>query len=255
MTLIYFTNTKKKKSIKANYISRELVLDFKGENLEKKTLTKKNAKRYNKCDTCTNWIVENDNDTIFYNLNVKYIKIPPTLASKATGIGFKKDSILIESIVWKDSNTTINYNICDLKFVSWNRINYFTFTPDFRYEHSNLKYACKKYLGYYIIKNEASLIRYSSVIINDASLKLHEISFQIPLSVYSSKKTITIPEYCVEIDSKKIMIPKFNRPKHFRIAMMEILHKDKNLVDRIKNKEFEYKDIEEIIAIYNRRIE
>jgi len=31
------------------------------------------------------------------------------------------------------------------------------------------------------------------------------------------------------------MIPKWNRAKHFRIAMMEVLHQDKKLVERINN--------------------
>ncbi len=69
---------------------------------------------------------------------------------------------------------------------------------------------------------------------------------------YSNR--VTVSEYAIEIDSKRIMIPRWNRTKHFRIAMMEVLHKDKELVERIKNKEFEYEDIEGIIKIYNRNL-
>jgi len=186
-------------------------------------------------------------DTIFYNLNVKYVKIPLPASFICLVYRFKEDSALIESVVWKDSNTTINYNICDLKFASWNGVNYFTFKPDFRYEHSNVRYMCERYLGYYAIKNKTSLIRYSSVY---ESQKVYSNS--VP---YLSSYIRTTPEYCIEIGSERIMIPRWNRRKHFRIAMMEVLHKDKKLVERIKNKEFEYEDIEKIINIYNQDIE
>lgn len=66
-----FYQYKKKKNIKTDYISRELVLDFQGENIESITVSKKDVKRHNKCDTCTNWIVDQDNDTIYHNLIVK----------------------------------------------------------------------------------------------------------------------------------------------------------------------------------------
>ncbi|PCI97182.1 MAG: hypothetical protein COB15_08225 [Flavobacteriales bacterium] len=220
-----FYQYKKKKNIKTDYISRELVLDFRGDNLENITVSKKDVKRYSKCDTCTNWIVDQDNDTIFYNLVIKYIENPPSTRFNILGLGYKKDSTLIESIKWKDRTTTILYNICEIKSVSWNGINYFTFKPDFRYEHSNVKYMCEKYLGYYEVKSKVSLIRFTSVYESQDVNMTHSLSSSIKTS----------PEYCIEIGSDKIMIPKWNRAKHFRIAMMEVLHQDKKLVERIKN--------------------
>jgi len=251
-----FYQYKKKKNIKTDYISRELVLDFRGDNLENITVSKKDVKRYNKCDTCTNWIVDKDNDTIYHNLVIKYIKPSHLLTSTHINMfetGYKKDSTLIESITWKDPTTTIHYNICEIKSASWNGVNYFKFKPDFRYEHSNVKYMCEKYLGYYEVKNKVSLIRFTSIY---ESQDIHmNVNGGLDVARSSSSSIKTSPEYCIEIGSDKIMIPRRNRAKHFRIAMMEVLHQDKKLVERIKNKEFEYEDIVEIINIYNQNME
>jgi hypothetical protein len=255
-----FYKYKKKRHIKTTYISRSLILDFKGNDLKELTIKREDLDRYKKCDTCQNWLVDKDGDTIFYNLVVKYMKIPSFTLSSMTEFGSERDSSLIESIAYEDSTTFINYNICEVQYISWEGRNYFTFKPDYRYDHHNLKYQCENFLGFYLVKNSVSLIRYSSVyenvnsnIYKNTNGLIHNESSR-ELSMSYSKSIKTTPEYCIEIDNLRIMIPKKNREKHFRIAIMEVLHKDKKLVERIKNKEFEYEDIEEIIKIYNQNL-
>jgi hypothetical protein len=256
-----FYQYKKKKNIKTDYISRELVLDFQGENIENITISKKDVKMYDKCDTCTNWIVNQNDDTIYHNLIVRYLKM---------------DSTLIKTISWKDLTTSILYKSSDFKSVYWNGVNYFPITPDYRYDYSDLIYNSDVFLGYYLIKNKASLIRYTSAYqfgtILPPSQRFKSYKLYHKRTKFTPKNTILdhlvidqksilykpikyTPEYCIEIDSQTIKIPIRNRRKHFRIAMMEVLHKDKKLVERIKNKEFEYEDIEKIINIYNQNIE
>lgn len=229
-----FYQFKKKKNIKTSYIAKNMVLDFTSTNLKSVTVKRKEFEIYNKCDTCTNWIIDSYGDTIFYNLDVKYAR---------------KEEKLIEYVRWSDSVSSQKFTSCDIKEAYWNGIKYFSISPDLRYETTTSPiYNCNEFLGYYVIQDETSLIKYASYFKSYNSN--NGFSSPTATGTVSAFGTLeTAPEYCVEIFSNIIKIPKIN--KHFRITMMNLLYKDSDLVSRLENKEFKYQDIEEVIKIYN----
>jgi len=66
-----FYQYKKKRTKKSAFISRNLVAKFSGDKIESITIKRKDLDRYRKCDTCSNWIVYQNNDTMYYNLSIK----------------------------------------------------------------------------------------------------------------------------------------------------------------------------------------
>ena len=232
-----FYQYKNKKNIKSTYISKEQIKEMKGPNVELAKLKNVDDKYYNNCDTCNNWITLFSDDTIYYDLNIKFIKASPRL---------------IKSFTFSTPYSSSFFYSCDIKEASWNNIYYFTFQPDLRFESSTShRYLCDNFLGYYIVKDKVSLIKYTS---HTRETKTNFQNLPFPngggtIHGYYSG-SLTEPDFCIEIDSKRFKIPKNNR--QFKLAIKNLLYKDAELIEKIENRELKYDDVEEIVNIYNR---
>lgn len=216
-----FYEYKKKRKTKADYISRDLVLDFNSAKLDDVVFKPTASSFYQKCDTCENYIVLFSNDTIYYDLEIHRFE--------------QSQHILQVCYLSPSSFTTyIPYN---LKSMFWDGIEYtpISLTDDdlakMRY-HTFYHTAQKKHLGFYVIKGKASLI---------------EFSYLVNSSYYY--RSFLIMKILLEINNERIVVPMGENA--FIWILRYYLKDNPELILRIENRELGYDDIEEIIKIYN----
>ncbi|MBD79001.1 MAG: hypothetical protein CL840_08790 [Crocinitomicaceae bacterium] len=228
-----FYKYKKGKKTKTAYIPKEQVLRYDGLELESVTLSLSNSKMYSKCDTCENWFsahVDNSPDSnkrAYNDLTVRFLKA---------------DTTLIESISWTGQYGVRKFGSCDVNEAYWNGRKYFTVYLDLRYEPNLLRrYSCNHFLGYYVIKGDISLIKYAS-----SYLTNQYRNHGIPMATNEVEKTNR--EYCIEIDSVRIKIPR--KDDQFRAAIKELFHHDDFLIHGLEKYQWTYDDIERIVKLY-----
>jgi len=217
-----FYEYKNKRRIKSDYISRELVLDFKSTKLDEVSFKMLESRVFKDCDTCENFVVLFSDDTIYYNIVIHRFE--------------HTNHILYVSYLRPNSST--NYYAKDLKSIYWDGIEFTHISlsdKDIKLLRNDFlfKKFLIEWLGVYIIKGNASLI---------------EISYITSSYPYSVPFLVKI--YLLEVNKERIVVPKYE--KGFVYILKTYLKDNPELIARIKNLELGFSDIEEIIQIYNK---
>lgn len=222
-----FFNFKKKKKIKSNYISREQVLSYESSN--QKTLKIIGRTEYPKCDTCSNYIVLNSGDTIFYGIKLNYLI---------------EDKKLINSISINSNSYTL-YGNEDILSVKWENIDY-TRIILCNQDRISLYDRSKAYrlyqddwLGYEIVEGKIPLMIFGYS------------GMRIILLPFMTQDPIISYDYCIKINDQYKLVP--IEKKEFQSFAQQYFSDKKDLIEDIENGVLTRDNIEKILQIYNQK--
>lgn len=228
-----------KKRIKKTFIAKDEVRFFGGKKLEKVTFNEEDFAVHHQCDPAGNWILLNSGDTVCESLEASH---------------HKKDVMAIKHFTIHHSGNLRTFTSCEVKHAKWGETEYFLIYPSYTYARQLKEdQVCNRQLGAYVIRDSISLMKYTTTIdeVVWTSTMVPAADVNQPSTVVPSHqftRTKVSVEYCLQIDGIETHLP---RGKAFREAICELLQNDPELVALIKEKKYNFSNLEQIIIIAN----
>lgn len=220
-----FYKYKQKRKLRSKHISKKNVYHYSSSKIEKVSFNSNSRTVYRKCDTCKNWLVTMNNDSIFYNL------IPHPLCN---------DAYLFSHVACSDSNSVIIFEIPRIKSMMWNGFAY-RHISDKDIDIKHLPYTLQEFInrdqlmGYYRVKGKVSLIK-SGYPVKDMPL--------LTISSYSLKSV-----YFLEIDNKLVYMSRIKKEQ--ATLLKELLKDNHDIIAQIRDEGINLFEIVKLLERYN----